>query len=153
MTPSFDQLLDAVVREHYPHPPATELEIAAFEARAGWPLGPELRAFYLRCNGAELFAPLPEANYSILSLGEVQRARIRMRGTDDDSVSPGTWWVLVDCQDSDFILVDASGRAPYPMLDAFHETFPQVKQVAASFGEFLSRALTSRNRLYWLQKP
>jgi hypothetical protein len=27
----------------------------------GWQLGAELRAFYLRCNGAELFEPLPNA--------------------------------------------------------------------------------------------
>ncbi|MBZ4411317.1 SMI1/KNR4 family protein [Myxococcus sp. MISCRS1] len=151
MPPKLDQLIDTVVREHYPHPPATERDIAEFEARAGWRLGPELRAFYLRCNGAELFRPLPNANYSIQSLAEIARARVRMRDVDDDSMGPASWWTLVDCQDSDFILVDVSQSAPYPMLDAYHETYPQVRQVAASLQEFLSRALASGDKLYWLQ--
>ncbi|MCP3102640.1 SMI1/KNR4 family protein [Myxococcus sp. K15C18031901] len=149
MTP-LDELLDIVVREHFPHAPASEQEISDFEARAGWRLGPELHAFYRRSNGAELFVPLPDARYSILSLAELQRARVRMRGIDDDSMGPASWWTLVDCQDSDFILVNVARPAPYPMLDAFHETYPSVRQVAASFQEFLTRALASNNRLYWL---
>ncbi|WP_338866289.1 SMI1/KNR4 family protein [Myxococcus stipitatus] len=149
---TLEQLLDLVVREHYPHAPATNAEIDAFEARAGWRLDAELRAFYLRMNGAELFRPLPDANYSILSLAELARARVRMRGADDDSWGPASWWVLVDCQDSDFLLVDVATPGPYPLLDAFHETFPRVRQVADSFSDFLRRALAGGDRLYWLQK-
>ena len=36
--------------------PGTAAEIAEFEQRAGWQLDPDLRAFYLHCNGAELCA-------------------------------------------------------------------------------------------------
>lgn len=90
MTPTLDQLLDIVVREHHPRAPASEGEIAAFEARAGWQLGPELRAFYLRTSGAELFVPLPEAGYSIQSLDELQRARVRMRGIAKESMGPAS---------------------------------------------------------------
>jgi len=151
MTPTLAQLIDTMVREHYPHPPATEREIAEFEGRAGWQLGPELRALYTRTNGAELFVPLPDARYSILPLAELQRARVRMRGMDDDTMGAASWWTLVDCQDSDFVLVDVAGPAPYPMLDGYHGTYPEVRQVAASLHEFLTRALASNNRLYWLQ--
>jgi hypothetical protein len=48
-------LLDEVSREHFPHPPATPQQIEEFERKMGWKLDPDLRAFYLHCNGAELF--------------------------------------------------------------------------------------------------
>ncbi|MCP3065041.1 SMI1/KNR4 family protein [Myxococcus sp. K38C18041901] len=152
MNATLEQILDIVLREHHPHPPATEREIADFEARAGWRLGPELRALYSRCNGVELFVPLPDARYSILSLAELQRARVRILGIDDDTMGSASWWTLVDCQDSDFVLVDTAGPAPYPMLDAYHGTYPQVRKIASSLREFLARSLESKNRLFWLNE-
>ena len=44
-------LLEGVSRDHFPRPPATPEEIEAFEQRVGWPLDPDLRAFYLHCSG------------------------------------------------------------------------------------------------------
>ena len=32
-----------------------------FERRVGWRLDPDLRAFYLHCNGAELIERLPDS--------------------------------------------------------------------------------------------
>jgi hypothetical protein len=46
--------------------------------------------------------------------------------------------------------VDVALPPPYPLLDAYHGTYPAVTPVAASLREFLARALTSNNRLYWL---
>jgi len=97
---TLDTLLDEVVRAHFPRPPATAERIAAFEERMGWRLDADLRAFYLRCDGAELFKPLPDSN-------------------------------------------------PF---DAYHETYPrEVRRIAESFQEFLSRALRGSGHLYWLE--
>lgn len=151
---TMEEMLAEISRAHFPRPPATREQIAAFEAAAGWQLDPELRAFYLHCDGAELFRPLPEANYSILSLANIQRNTERIRFRDKGAPPTASWFPLVDCQDSDFVLVDASwpGQA-YPLLDAYHETYPlEVRRIAASFGEFLERALGSANQFFWLNE-
>ncbi|WP_240359541.1 SMI1/KNR4 family protein [Pyxidicoccus trucidator] len=151
---TLEQMLAEISRTHFPRPPATLEQIAAFESQAGWQLDAQLRAFYLHCNGAELFRPLPEANYSFLSLADIRRKTERVRFRDKGAPPTSSWFPLVDCQDSDFVLVDTSrpGR-PYPLLDAYHETYPrEVRQIAASLGEFLERALSSGNQFFWLRE-
>jgi hypothetical protein len=49
-------LLEEISRDHFPKPPASPEEIEEFERRVGWRLDPDLRAFYLHCNGAALCA-------------------------------------------------------------------------------------------------
>jgi len=64
-----------------------------------------------------------------------------------------SWYTLVYCQDSDYVLIDVAAQqgVHYPLLDAWHETYPlQVRQIAASFSEFLERALASGDHLFWL---
>ncbi|ADO75226.1 SMI1/KNR4 family protein [Stigmatella aurantiaca] len=46
-------LLEEISRHHFPNPPATPEEIDEFERRVGWRLDPDLRAFYLHCNGGK----------------------------------------------------------------------------------------------------
>jgi len=135
-------------------PPATPAQVAAFESRVGWRLDENLRAFYLHCDGATLFRRRPDANYRILSLAEIERARVCMRGEDDDSMGAASWYTLVYCQDSDYVLVDvAPSGGPYPLLDAYPETYPrEVRQIAGSFREFLERTLASGDRFYWLEE-
>ncbi|QSQ18255.1 SMI1/KNR4 family protein [Myxococcus landrumensis] len=149
-----DELLAEVSRSHHPRPPATSAEIAEFEARVGWKLDDELRAFYLHSNGAELFEPLPNAQYIILPLAKIRRARVAIRGRDEDSAGPPGWWALVNSQDGEWALLDVSaGQQPYPLLEAWHETFPgQCQRIAGSFREFLAAALAGGDRLYWLQE-
>ncbi|WP_163998494.1 SMI1/KNR4 family protein [Pyxidicoccus caerfyrddinensis] len=151
---TMEQMLAEISRAHFPRPPATPEQIAAFEAQAGWRLDAELRAFYLHCNGAELFRPLPDANYSILSLADIQRKTERVRFRDKGAPPAASWFPLVDCQDSDFVLVDTSRPgSPYPLLDAYHETYPrEARQIAATFGEFLERALSSGDQIFWLNE-
>ena len=44
-----------------------------------------------------------------------------------------------------------STESTTPLLDAWHETYSlQVRQIAASFSEFLERALASGDHLFWL---
>ncbi|NMO21223.1 SMI1/KNR4 family protein [Pyxidicoccus fallax] len=149
-----EDLLAEVSRAHYPRPPATPAQVAAFEARVGWRLDDELRAFYLHCDGAELFRPLPDANYSLLPLSEIQRARVAIWGQDEDAAGSPSWYTLVDCQDTDFVLVDVAQQhdGRYPLLDAYHGTYPRVRPIATSFREFLERALHSGDTFFWLRK-
>jgi hypothetical protein len=150
-----ESLLAEISRSHFPNAPATPAQVAAFEARVGWKLDPDLRAFYLHCDGATLFRPRPDADYRILSLAEIQRARVELRGQDDDSKGSASWYTLLYLQDSDYVLVDVSRQTDerYPLLDAYHETYPlEVRQIAASFSEFLERALSSGNQFFWLKE-
>ena len=152
---SMERLLAEISRSHFPNAPATPAQLDAFEARVGWALDADLRAFYLHCDGATLFQPRQEdPNYRILSLAEIQRARIAMRRRDEDSFGPASWYTLLYLQDSDYIVLDAvrqvNGR--YPLLDAYHETYPlEVRPIASSFSEFLENALASGDDYFWLE--
>jgi hypothetical protein len=152
---TIQRLLARISEHHFPNAPATPAQIAAFEARVGWKLDDELRAFYLHCDGGTLFRPFPDANYHLLPLGQIRRARVAMRPRDEDTFGPSSWYTLVDLQDSDYVIIDAAhtvdGR--YPLLDAYHETFPDgVRPIAASFSEFLENALNSGDEFFWLTK-
>ncbi|WNG41679.1 SMI1/KNR4 family protein [Archangium violaceum] len=157
MTNPMSSLLEEISREHFPYPPATPEEIADFERRAGWTLDPDMRAFYLHCNGAELIERLPDSPYQVLPLSEIIRARVAIFGkrNDDDGHGPASVYALCDVQDGNYVLVDVSreeeGR--YPLFDGDHEAWPDpayCKQIASSFSEFLAQVLRTRRGLYWL---
>jgi cell wall assembly regulator SMI1 len=149
------QLLEEFSRLHFPRPPATPEQIAAFETRVGWKLDPDLRAFYLHSDGGTLFKPLPNANYCFLSLAEIERARMAIRGSDADEDGSPSHYTLVDLQDTNFVVMDIapSHEERYPLLDAFHETYPATEQIASSFSEFLERAMASGDHYFWLIDP
>jgi hypothetical protein len=119
-------------------------------------LDPELREFYLHCNGAELFERRPDMPYRILPLAEIRRARVAIFGEDDDKWGPASMYAICDVQDGDYILVDVSRQEEgrYPIIDGYHEAFPDPEycpQISASFSEFLRRALRSQGRHFYLQ--
>lgn len=58
MATPMHRLLEQVSREHFPNSPATIEELEDFEHRVGWKLDPDMRAFYLHCNGAALIQRL-----------------------------------------------------------------------------------------------
>jgi hypothetical protein len=147
-----ESLLAEITRLHFPNPPATLQQIAAFEARIGWKLEPELRAFYLHCNGAALFDSPPDMKYRILPLERIERARTAIMGIDEDAYGSASHYTLVDMQDTSFVVLDVAQRihGHSPLFDAFHETYPEVERIADSFEEFLEKALDSGNRAYWL---
>lgn len=150
-----DSLLEEVSRDHFPYPPATPEAIEEFERRAGWRLDPDLRAFYLHCNGAELIKRLPDTPYRILPLAQVVRARVAIYGEDDDRWGPASVYALCDVQDGNYVLVDVarSEHGRYPLFDGYHEAWPDpqyCRQIASSFSEFLEQVLRTRRNLYWL---
>ncbi|XXF78106.1 SMI1/KNR4 family protein [Myxococcaceae bacterium GXIMD 01537] len=154
---SLQTLLEEVSRHHFPNPPATLADIAAFEQRVGWRLDPDLRAFYLHCDGGTLFKRRPDANYRFLPLAEIVRARVAFFGEDKDEDGPASMYALCDLQDGDYVLVDVARREEgrYPLVDGWHEAWPNpkhCKQLAHSFEEFLMRALSSGGAFFWLKK-
>jgi hypothetical protein len=149
------QMLAEISRKHYPNSPATPAQIDEFERRAGWHLDPDLRAFYLHCDGADLFER-PNSPYRILPLAGVIRARVAIRGKDDDSRGPASWYVLCDVQDGNYVVVDVGTRQGdrYPLIDGYRELFPDPEycgRIADSFSEFLDKALRSGGNHYWLR--
>ena len=157
MTTPMSGLLEEVSRDHFPYPPATPEEVAEFEQRVGWRLDPDLRAFYLHCNGAELIERLPDTPYRILPLSKIVRARVAIYGEDDDKWGPASMYTLCDVQDGDYVLVDVSRQENdrYPLMDGYHEAWPNPEYcgpVANSFSEFLEDVLRSKGRQFWLKR-
>jgi hypothetical protein len=154
MTTPMSRLLDEVSREHFPHPPATPEEIDEFERRVGWKLDLDLRAFYLHCNGAALIR-WPDSPYEILPLSKIVRARVAIRGKDDDSRGPASMYAICDVRDGNYVVLDVSRQVDgwYPLMDGDRETWPNPEycsQIANSFSEFLEQVLRTRRSLYWL---
>jgi hypothetical protein len=148
-------LLEEVSRLHFPNPPATHEQIAAFEQRVGWRLDPDLRAFYLHCDGADLFDRL-DFEFRFYPLARLHRARGVMRKSDTDAAGPASWYALGEVQDSNFILLDVSQQheGRYPIRDGYNQAFPHpdyCRQIAGSFSEFLAGALGSEGQWFWLR--
>ncbi|WP_426751521.1 SMI1/KNR4 family protein [Myxococcus sp. Y35] len=148
------ELLAEVSRLHFTRPPATPEQIASFEQRVGWRLDPDLRAFYLHCNGADLFDRVDPA-FSFVPLPDLRRARVVMRNRDTADAGPASWYALCRLRDSNFVLLDVSeayaGR--YPLRDGYNEAFPDpdyCPRISESFREFLAGALRSGGRWFWL---
>ncbi|AKQ66097.1 hypothetical protein A176_003009 [Myxococcus hansupus] len=153
------ELLAEVSRLHHPNPPATPAQIEAFEKRVGWTLDSDLRAFYLHCDGANLFdsrTPVfRDPAFSFLPLSRIQRARVVMSQDDTDKTGPASWYVACEVRDSNYILLDVSHQEAgrYPIRDGYREGFPDpdyCRQIARSFSEFLTGALRSNGRWFWL---
>ncbi|NPC74476.1 SMI1/KNR4 family protein [Corallococcus exiguus] len=157
-----NELLDEISRLHAPNPPATPEQLDAFEQRVGWRLDPDLRAFYLYCDGARLFAQrdptfgFVDPAFTFLPLSRIARARVVMCDEDSDQAGPPSWYAICEVRDSNYILLDVShqeGRR-YSVRDGYNEAFPDPEycaRIASSFQEFLAGALRSQGRWFWLR--
>jgi hypothetical protein len=152
-----ENLLEEISCHHFPSPPASPEEIDAFEQQHGWLLDPELRAFYLHCNGAALFQKL-NSPCRFRALSQIRRARVDMRGSDSDEWGPASWYVIADLPDSDRIIIDVSAPLDgcYPIIDGFHEAMlgpEECKRITDSFSRFLEQMLRHQGRAFWLNPP
>lgn len=147
-------LLEELSRHHFPNAPASVEQVEVFERQQGWHLDPELRAFYLYCDGATLFQQ-PNSPCRFRKLSQIRRARIDMRGSDLDEWGPASWYVIADLPDNDRIIIDVSMRLDnrYPIIDGFHEamlTPEECKRITNSFSQFLREILHHQGRAFWL---
>jgi hypothetical protein len=152
-----ENLLEEISRHHFPGPPASPVQIEAFEQQQGWRLDPDLRAFYLHCNGATLFQR-PNSPCRFRALSQIRRARVDMRNSDTDEWGPASWYIIADLPDSDRIIIDVStpinGR--YPIIDGFHEAMlgpEECKRITSSFSQFLEQMLHHQGHTFWLAPP
>ena len=157
MSKRLKELLEEISQKHFPNPPASAEEIEAFEQSVGWRLDPELRAFYLHCNGADLFQPPPDTPFRFRPLSRIVRARVAIFDEDDDRYGPASMYTLCYLQDGDYVLVDSSRQENgcYPLIDGWHEGFPDPRycpKIADSLSDFLEEALRSGGRQFWLKR-
>lgn len=148
------RLLEELLRHHHPEPPVTLEEVEAFERRMGWGLDPDLRSFYLHCNGARLFRYV-DTPYRFLPLSEIVRGRMTIYGLDDDEHGPASWYDICHVHDGNCIVIDVADlrEGYYPIIDGFHEAYGdpvECKQIANRFSDFLEGALASQGRQFWL---
>jgi hypothetical protein len=151
MTP----LLEELSLRHYPKPPTTSARIESFERHMGWRLDADLRAFYLHCDGADLFDRVEPA-FRFYPLAEIRRARVAIFQEDTDEWGPASWYALGEVRDTNYILIDISQQGgPYPIRDGYREMFPRpeyCRQLANSFSDFLTGALKSNGMWFWLRE-
>jgi len=85
-------------------------------------MDPDLRAFYLHCNGAELIERLPDCPYQILPLSKIKRARVAIYGEDDDKWGPASAYAICDVQDGNYVLLDVSKQdnERYGLVNGYH---------------------------------
>jgi hypothetical protein len=84
----------------------------------------------------------PGCPYRILPLSESVRARVAIRGEDDDQWGPPSRSAICYVQDGNYVVLDVSqqenGRSP--LVDGYHEAWPDPEYcgpAASSFSEFL----------------
>ena len=155
-TRAINELLDEVIAKHHPLPAASPAAISRAEARVGCQLPADLKRFYARCGGAQLFRE-EDAPYEILEPDLVRSVSLDVLGPDcpADELPPPSWFSLCYVQDSNYVAIDLpptpSGEVWF--IDCFHETIGLKDEsaiIALSFTEFLERALASEGRHYWL---
>jgi hypothetical protein len=149
-----ENLLEEISCHHFPSPSASPEQLEAFERQHGWRLDPDLRAFYLHCDGATLFQQ-PNSPCRFRALSQIRRARVDMRGSDTDEWGPASWYVIADLPDSDRIIIDVGAplNGRYPIIDGFHEAMlgpEECKRIADSFSQFLEQMLSHQGRAFWL---
>ncbi|RKH13718.1 SMI1/KNR4 family protein [Corallococcus sp. CA047B] len=153
---SMSPLLQEVTRLHFPRPPATSEQIEAFEQRVGWRLDPDLRAFYLHCDGADLFDRI-DPPFRFHPLAQIVRARVALRGRDTDDRGPANWWSICAVKDGNCIILEVGAQQDdhYPLRDGYREMFPDpayCPQISSRFALFFNSALQSNGEWFWLSE-
>jgi len=128
-------------------------EIADFERRVA-PLDSKLRAFYGACNGAKLFRRI-DSPFDILPLNGIATGQVAIYGSAPGAPPcPENVFAFCDLQDGNYLGFEVVQGALYPILDLFHESWPERRRVVAwSFDDFLRDALRSGGEHFWLGQP
>ena len=127
--------------EDHPHAaPATEQEIASFEARYGVRLPEDLRAYFTSLNGGDL-GHEGSMDHEMISFWRLDQVRTQAelnegKGGRTDLFGFADW--SVDCQTYE-IELHSDPELPTPVVIDFG---PQLQKVADSFSAFLAAYLT-----------
>lgn len=141
-------LVQIIKRDHFPNDPASSTDIDNFQSRFGKSLPGELRQLYLAFDGAKLFHKV-DPLFRILPLHSVKPMSELLH-----SSAEGIESLVGFCKlgDSDYLAIDL-GIKDLPVFDCFHETFPSVSIIGASFTEVLHDMLNSNGTMSWLPDP
>lgn len=147
--PTLEELVDSIVAsgscELATAGAAAQLD--AFERRSGFRLPADLRAFYLRVHRAELFG-----TYQLLPVELLLRTGHALRGPEWVESEPASWYAFCDVYDGNFVAIELeeSAAGEHRILDCDHEEVSSRNVVATSFTEFLARAISGGESLYYL---
>jgi hypothetical protein len=131
-------------------------DVNEWEKRYMRTLPADLRKFYGQFYEVRLFL-LSDSPYHILPITNVRPTNKVMYGTDDPELGSRYVFALIFVWDGNYVAMDLrkdTGKPQY--VDAFCETFhgdwknPRI--ITTSFTEFLSDALQSKGKHYWLGK-
>jgi len=148
------QMLDVIATAHFPDPPASEEMVQACQARLKVDFPSDVCEFYRFANGARLFDRV-DPPYRIMSLSKLCHPSLLILGEDIRSDATRGFVAFCDVEDGNYLAMntDDCTADKCSIVDCFHETFPKpgyMEVVANSFSEFLSNALTSDGKLFWL---
>ncbi len=153
-------LLDVIAAAHFPEPGASEELLQACELRLNAALPSDLRDFYRFANGARLFDKI-DSPYRIMPLSKLCHPSVVILGEDCRPEGTEGFVAFCDVRDGNYLAIDlkqctaeSGASSQCPIIDCFHETFPDpayLEVIANSFSEFLSYSLTSGGGEFWLE--
>lgn len=149
MDPRLNDLIALIESEH-PHVQASRdaaSELDRFVNSSGFPIPPDMRAFYLRFHSATLFE-----QYQFLPVQEWLRTGAALLGSEWVESECPSWYAFCDVFDGDFVGIDFATEPDGPnwILDCDHEDVPERHVIANSFTEFLVQVLSVPEAKYYL---
>ncbi|MBE7478995.1 MAG: SMI1/KNR4 family protein [Polyangiaceae bacterium] len=142
--------LIAVVESTQPHVVAdgeARQDLDRFTARSGFALPSDLTAFYERISSATLVE-----SYQMLPPSAWVRTGAALQGPEWAESEPPSWYAFCDAFDGNYIGIDLATTAAgaNPILDCDHDDVRERRVIANSFTEFLTEALRSPDRPFYL---
>jgi len=131
-------------------------DVKEWEKRYMRTLPADLKEFYRRFYEVRLFSS-SDSPYYILPITKVAPTNEVMYRTEDPKLVSRYVFALIFVWDGNYVAMDLRKKTGKPLyVDAFCETFhgawknPRI--ITTSFTEFLSNALRSKGKHYWLGK-
>lgn len=152
---NLEALVAQIVTSHFPEKGANASAIESFETKWGLPLPDDAKMFYREMDGASLFSQ-SDPPYRILRLSEIEPIALLLDADSKEiDAEISKWFAMCDVRDGNYVALNLgqAHQAECPVIDCFHETFPNkvyCTVISRSFSEFVSNALNSEGRLFWL---
>jgi hypothetical protein len=146
-------LINLLKKDHFPNTPASQEEIDSALNRIEYPIPPALLEIWKNMNGVCLFDPI-DPPYRLLEIEEFLSVNDLFRSGNELT---SKWFVFCDILDGNYVSLDLSTARGNNVecRDIFHEMFPDItycKIIANSVEEFVSNAVNSQGRHFWLHR-